>query len=200
MVGLLLIVLGCACPNSTSQNSKTANINQNTNTNQTVPSPSATVSSTPFLTDLSTSESLERIKRGEVIYKRVSARTGVPIMFGWRARDITIPVSIGDWNGLTKQQQIDLTYYIEHLVDEIKANPAAYVTRWANYYKKTEHLESGGEYDGLYESSYLQQVRNLCRTCWSVTIGKAKSDGFYDESTPVSGGTVQKFRASAQKD
>lgn len=119
-------------------------------------------------------------------------------MFGWRAADITIAVTAGDWNALSRDQQIDLTYYVEHLLQEIKNDPVPYVTRWASYYKRTEQLESGGEYDGLYVTGYLQQVRQLCDTCWNITIGKAKRDGFYDESTPVSGSTVEGFRAGAK--
>ncbi|MEQ1642154.1 MAG: hypothetical protein ABL959_01765 [Pyrinomonadaceae bacterium] len=140
----------------------------------------------------------QQIQKGEAIYKRVSGRTGLPIIFGWRAKDITIAVPTGDWNSLSKQQQIDLTYYAEHLVEEIKADPVPYVNRWTTYYRRTEQLEAGGEYDGLYTTSYLQQVRQLCSICWNISIGKAKRDGFYDESTPVSGGTVQNFRAGVR--
>jgi len=119
----------------------------------------------------------------------------MPIMFGWRARDITIALTVGDWEALSKEQQIDLTYYVEHLLQDIKEDPVPYVTRWASYYKRTEQLEAGGEYDGLNVTGYLQQVRQLCNTCWNITIGKAKREGFYDESTPVSGSSVEDFRS-----
>lgn len=204
LIVLILSVLGCVCPNSSPRSSHSnRNINVNAVSTSVTPYPTpyatANASPSPEPPSLSDAERSKRVKSGEAIYKRIAARTGLPIIFGWRARDITIGVPTGDWNGLSKEQQVDLTYYVEHLVQEIKADPVPYVNRWTAYYKRTEQLESGGEYDGLYTTSYLQQVRQLCYTCWNITIGKAKRDGFYDESTPVSGGTVQEFRASENK-
>lgn len=111
---------------------------------------------------------------------------------------MSLLIPIGDWNKMTKDDQINLTYYAENLVREIRIDPAPYARRWSNYYKRTEQVESGMEYDGLYESSYIQQVANLCYTCWNITIGVNKRDGFYDEEVPVNGTTVQSFREAAR--
>jgi len=195
---LVLSMLGSACskPNPTFQPNNSAN----TNANVVQTKPSSTLvqvlSPTPTKPEPdSNAIAAERSKKGEAIYRRTSARLGLPIIFGWRGSNITIPITNSDWKGLSKEQQIDLTYYVEHLLEEIKGDPVPFVTRWSSYYKRTEHLEAGGEYDGLYMTSYFDQVRRLCSICWSITIGKAKRDGFYDESTPVSGSTVQDFRA-----
>jgi hypothetical protein len=118
-------------------------------------------------------------------------------MFGWRASKMSLLIPISDWNKMTKDDQINLTYYAENLVREIRIDPAHYARKWASYYKRTEQLESGGEYDGLYESSYIEQVKNLCDTCWDITTGKVKRDGFYDEEVPVTGAAVQSFRISS---
>jgi len=201
-VVLILSVLGCVCSNSDSRSGQTDNHSDNnavtsTATPYTLPTlaPSTEAKAPP---DIQPPNVSRRIQQGEAIYKRISAHTGLPIFFGWKAGDITIAVPTGDWNGLSKQQQVDLTYYAEHLVGDIKADPVPYVTRWTAYYERIEHPVSGGEYDGLNTTAYLQQVRQLCDSCWSIAIGKAKRDGFYDESTPVSGSTVQDFRADVK--
>jgi hypothetical protein len=121
-------------------------------------------------------------------------------MFGWRASKMSLLIPISDWNKMTKDEQINLSYYAENLVREIRIDPVPYARRWSNYYKRTEQLESGGEYDGLYESSYIEQVENLCDTCWDITIGKLKRNGFYDEEIPVTGATVQSFREKVEKE
>lgn len=195
LVVLILSVLGCVSSPRTPPTSNVG-IGSTATPSPTTYTPSPTPDASPVPTDIKTPDVSLRVKRGEAIYQRISGHTSMPIMFGWRAADITIAVSTGDWNALSKEQQVDLTYYAEHLVDEIKADPIPYVTRWASYYKRTEHLEPGGEYDGLYTTSYLEQVRQLCKACWNITIGKAKRDGFYDESTPVSGSTVEEFRST----
>lgn len=201
LVVLILSLVSCACPNSNPTFKATNSVNTNTNLVQSKPSstPVQVLSPTPNEPEPDSHEIVERLKRGEAIYRRTSARLGLPIIFGWRGSDITIPITNNDWKGLSKQQQIDLTYYVEHLLGDIKSDPVPYVTRWSSYYKRTEHLEPGGEYDGLYMTSYFDQVRQLCNTCWSITIGKAKRDGFYDEDVPVDGTTVQEFRATALK-
>ena len=195
---LILSVLACGCPNSKSPSSNSKNDNGGNASNaQAKPSVTTSASPEPSPT-IAPVDVSARVKKGESIYKRISGHAGVPIMFGWRARDISIAVTAGDWKPLSKDRRIDLTYYVEHLVQEIRNDPVPYVTKWASYYKRTEQLEAGGEYDGLYVTGYLQQVRQLCNTCWNITIGKAKRDGFYDESTPVSGSTVDDFRAGTK--
>ena len=84
--------------------------------------------------------------------------------------------------------------FAESLVDEVRRDPIPYVRRWTAYYKRTEQLEDGGEFDGLSQSSYTAEAQSLCASCWSITIGKLKRDGFYDESAPVTGATVNDFR------
>jgi hypothetical protein len=134
---------------------------------------------------------------GASIYKRIAAKTGLPLMFGWRAANMIVAVPRSDWNRLSKKERIDLTYYIEQLVQQVKDNPEPHVRKWTSYYKRTEQLSSGMEYDGLTETAYMQKVTNLCGSCWEITIGVNRRDGFYDEETPVSGSNVEAFRRSS---
>lgn len=195
MAILVFVVLGCMCPNSQRERSNVSAPSNSIATTSPTPTPSPITSATPAVTDLDTPEAQPRITKGEQLYKRIASRTGLPVMFGWRAKKMSLLVPTSDWSKMPKDDQVNLTYYAENLVREIRIDPAPYARRWAAYYKRTEQLESGGEYDGLYESSYIEQVGNLCYTCWDITIGTNKRDGFYDESSPVSGDTVQQFRA-----
>jgi hypothetical protein len=198
---LVFVVLGYVCPNSQQDNRNDAPSAINLNSEPaTAPPPSPAASPTPAVDDLDSSEVQARIAKGAQIYKRIEARTGLPVMFGWRARNISLPIPIGDWNKMTKDDQINLTYYAENLVREIRIDPVSYARRWANYYRKGGEVESGMEYDGLYESSYIDQVANLCRTCWDITVGVVKRNGFHDEDVPVKGTTVREFRQAAQKE
>jgi hypothetical protein len=198
LVLLLLAVLGCVCPNTNQRNSQTdGTSNENTKANQappTVPSPS--VAPTPAKTDLETPQTSERIKKGEAVYKRVSSSTGLPIMFGWQAKDITLMIPAREWNKLSATQKVDLTYFMDTLAGVIRDNPEPYVSRWSAYYRRTEQLERGGEFDGLYRDGYLNNARSICSSCWSIATGTIKKDGFYDEDYPVKGASADSFRSS----
>lgn len=201
LVILIFVVLACSCPHSQEQKKQVTNTPSpilNSNSLAAIsPTPLPAASSSPIIVDLNTpEESQARITKGEQIYKRIESRTGLPVMFGWRAQKMSLLIPTSNWNKMSKEDQINLTYYAENLLQEIRKNPEPYVKKWVSYYKRTEQLEDGGEYDGLYESSYISQVKNLCASCWDISLGQAKRDGFYDEETPVKGTTVQNFRAT----
>ncbi|CAN5366351.1 hypothetical protein BH20ACI2_BH20ACI2_08520 [soil metagenome] len=137
-----------------------------------------------------------RVARGEQIFKRIQAGSGLPLMFGWQAKDITLMVPTRQWSNLTSTQKVDLTYFMDTLPGIIGTSPDAYVTRWSAYYRRTEQLERGGEFDGLYRDGYLSNARSICSSCWSIATGTVKKDGFYDEDYPVKGSSANSFRAS----
>jgi len=136
----------------------------------------------------------ERAVKGEKVFKRLQAGSGLPLMFGWQASDVTLLVPSNAWDRLAKSDKIDLTYYMDTLPSVIRRNPSLYVGPWSAYYKRTEGLERGGEFDGLSRESYLANAGSICSSCWSIATGTLKRDGFYDDDYPVKGSTAESFR------
>lgn len=176
--------------------SKNSNNNANLSTN---PSPLASVittntNSTREILDFHKPEIEARINKGEQIYRKIESTYKLPIMFGWQGKDITLLIPEYSWDELTKDDQINLTYYAQNLISDIKGNPAPYVEKWSSYHKKKEQLVNSGELDGLSKSSYLLNVQKLCSSCWKIAVGRVESGGFYDDEYPVTGENVQSFR------
>ncbi len=133
-----------------------------------------------------------RAAKGEQIYKRITAKYGLPVMFGWQAKNISLLIPIKEWNSLSKQDQVNLTYYAEDFVREIASNPKPYVDKWAQYVKAIEG--ESFQYDNLTPQSFHSQVSGLCSSCWQITTGTLKGREFYEETTPVTGGNAEAFR------
>lgn len=197
---LTLAALGCVCPKTSQRNSQTGNTaNENLRASQTSSATaSPSLSPTPGLPDFEKPEVSEHIKKGEAVYKRVMSSTGLPVMFGWRAKDITLMIPTRHWNNLTSAQKADLTYFMDTLPEKIRNNPETYVRSWSAYYRRTEQLESGGEFDGLDRDGYISNARSICSSCWSIATGSQNRDGFYEESYPVKGSTAESYRASIE--
>lgn len=187
--------------NTPSKKADFTNKNSNSNANLfTNPSPSSSVvtantNSAPETLDFNKPEIKARITKGKQIYKRIESRTGLPIMFSWRAQKMSLLIPTNDWNKMSKEDQINLTYYAENLVQEIKKYPALYAKKWTDYYKSGGQVAKGMQFDGLTESSYINEVEKLCSSCWSIAIGKVYKNDFSDDEHPVTGENVQNFRA-----
>lgn len=207
---IFILIVFCCCrkpPNLVENTNKDTNLNGNLNQNVSnvvtaSPTPilSPTITPEKTVVDLESPEIKEKISKGEQLYKKIESRYKLPVMFSWRGQNMTLLIPIDEWNKMTKTDQINLTFYAQNLVLEIRKNPIHFVDSWISYYKTTEQLEKGMEYDGLYKSSYVEQVQKLCGDCWDITVGKVKRDGFYDEAYPVKGATVQSFRENTEKE
>lgn len=138
-----------------------------------------------------------RTKKGEQIYKRITAKYGLPVMFGWQAADVSLLIPIKEWNSLSKEEQINLSYYAESFVQVISDNSKPYIDKWAQYVKAIEG--DNFNYDGLTPESFLVKAAGLCGTCWKITTGTVKGREFYEETTPVEGSSAKEFQKSQER-
>jgi hypothetical protein len=198
---LLLVAVVSSCSNATKQEMSapssgpsSATVESVTTIDETQPLQSPTPEVAPE--DLSTTEAKRKISEGNRIYRKIAARTGLPVIFRWRAAEITLAIPTREWTRLDKAEQIALSYFAESLIQEIRIDPMPFIRRWQAYYRRVEDIEPGMEFDGLNESSYINSVQSLCSSCWSITLGVLKRDGFYDDETVVSGATAREFRTS----
>lgn len=98
---------------------------------------------------------VERIKRGEQLFKKIKSSPPNPLIAGgfMDYPAVTILVRRDRWDRLSKREQVDLTYYAESLVVDARNNPGKYIDM-----PSTAPLYRGVE----------QKVRNLCAECWAV--------------------------------
>jgi hypothetical protein len=119
-------------------------------------------------------------------------------MFGWQGADISLLIPIKEWNSLSKDEQVNLSYYAESFTQIISQNPRPFIDKWAQYVKAIEG--DSFNYDGLTQGSFISQASSLCSTCWKITTGTVKGREFYEETTPVTGSNAEGFRQSQEKE
>ena len=118
----------------------------------------------------------ERASRGEALYqalltRHVAVAPGVTGML--RVAGLDLRITADEWSKLSREHQIDLTYYVEGLLPKVRANPETYVTVTRS--------------DQFYKIS-LQDARNLCDSCWSIVTGVLQKDGSINNGDfPVQG-------------
>jgi hypothetical protein len=79
------------------------------------------------------------------------------------------------WSGLSKEQQIDYTYYAESLIPYVRENPKEYVLI----------PKSAPLYD-----TFVEKTRKLCGDCWSIDLLVPGKDGQLEiEKVVVQGDT-----------
>lgn len=147
-------------------------------------------------TDLSNPEIEGRISRGAKIYQRVETKYRYPVMFTWQGESISLSIPVKEWNSLTKEDQVNLSYYAEKLVSTVRANPAPYIDKYQRYMNPSRDGYS------VYDPT-IQTASNLCPTCWKLVLGKpvyekGKFD-FIENETVVNGATADAFRQQPDK-
>ena len=123
-----------------------------------------------------------RAQRGEAVFRDLQSRkmADPPDLTGMEKSELSLCLSASEWRKLTKEQQIDLTYYAQHLVPMVRSNPGDYV--------HVLDLKSAALRAALIESG-----RKLCDDCWLIRIdspGAPSADGLRfqrDAITMVSG-------------
>jgi hypothetical protein len=104
--------------------------------------------------------SSERSKRGETVFQNLrSRRKAEPLgVFG---AALVLTIDQNEWQNLSKEQQIDLTYYIENLIPKAHVNPDTYIGL--------------NRYDPLYPYM-VRKAENLCDDCWEIGIGQRRKE------------------------
>lgn len=112
-------------------------------------------------------EMVARAPRGKIVYDSLPLIPGVdpnPLVLRQPGSTLALMVTEKTWNRLSKTQQIDLTWYIQSLIPQVRGNPEAflrdYKARVPIIYK--EHVELN---------------RSLCSDCWEIFIGEIGADG-----------------------
>jgi hypothetical protein len=174
-------------------------VTKNSNSAANISKPIVTASNTPIASPIpNQAETVDpaiiksRTAKGEQIYKRITAKYGLPVMFGWQGADISLLIPIKEWNNLSKEEQVNLSYYAESFTQVVSQNPRPFIDKWAQYVKAIEG--DSFNYDGLTQGSFISQASSLCSTCWKITTGTLKGREFYEETTPVTGGNAEGFR------
>src|ERR1041385_2833058 len=70
-----------------------------------------------------------RAQRGEAVFRDLQSRkmADQPDLTGIEKSELSLCFSASEWRKLTKEQQIDLTYYAQRLVPMVRSNPGDYV-------------------------------------------------------------------------
>jgi hypothetical protein len=149
-------------------------------------------------TDLNDSAIRERVQRGEEIDKNLEAKYRFPVDFDWGAENISLLIPTKEWNSLPKEDQVNLSFYAEKLISDIRANPKPYVDKYWHFM----HFQGNSAPAYNYES-YIKAASNLCPTCWNIRLGKPiHENGKFDfepDDAVVTGASADAFRQSVDK-
>ena len=113
----------------------------------------------------------ERVDNGERLYKRMRGAPK-PGLSNFSAPMIRLVVPRREWSSLSKNEQIDVTFYAESLVRRAKESPADYID-----------IPPSAP---LYKSA-LDHARNMCSDCWEVIAGDLKNGTVSTDSIVVQG-------------
>lgn len=152
---LLFLLVGCSGPSTgTTSKVETATV---------TPSPSLSIN--PSL-GINSPEIQARALRGKQLLEKINREVVVavdknPSVGGQlsKAPTLTLLVPNKIWNGLTKGQQIDLTWHLESLIPSVRSNPESFVTipKTAPLYQR-----------------FVQINRELCADCWNIVVGDSR--------------------------
>jgi predicted nucleic acid-binding protein len=112
-------------------------------------------------------ELTEHLIVAKQILDKIAARwpIGEEVKGGAEAKIIpavaTLTIPQAEWNALTKNEQISLTYYTEHMIDDIRNNPAKYMT-----IPTTSPMYS----------TILKNFRRMNDGFWQIIVGRVKDE------------------------
>jgi len=137
-----------------------------------------------------------RVMRGQKIFENLTTRYHLPLAFhDATAMGFSLLLPLREWNNMSKEAQIDLSYFAEHLVSLVRQNPTKYVDGWKHF--------AGWPTDSQYDD-FVYKVSLMCDECWDITVGEivpgegGKPD-FEDSDVPVEAKTAEQFRHSSEK-
>jgi hypothetical protein len=117
----------------------------------------------PLTTPASPSEG--RPKQGEALYQSLLDRkkANAPQIYGaFKGGSLVLVIDQDEWQKLSKEQQVDLAYYVESLITSTRAKPEVFISVPAS--------------DFAY-SSFVENGKTLCDDCWEVATGEPIKDG-----------------------
>lgn len=100
-----------------------------------------------------------RVENGERLYKKLRGDSK-PTLSGFGAPSVRLVVPKREWARLSKDEQIDITFYAESLISRVRAAPADYVD-----------IPPGAP---VYRSA-LNYAQNICGDCWEIITGEPTS-------------------------
>lgn len=116
------------------------------------------------------SEMLARAPRGKAIFEKLppiyglNSNPGLVGGCGINRTVLSLMVTEKSWNELSKDQQINLTWYIQSQIPKVRANPEEYIV--LESLKKVLYACSTSS-----RGSFHQEASNLCSDCWKICIG-----------------------------
>ena len=102
---------------------------------------------------------------GKMVYMQLSSIRDIgPIItgYGTKTPSVILYISIGDWNGLTNNDQSDLQCYMPELVKLVNTDPAKYMD-----------LPKSAPFF----STAMKNVAHLPSNAWEIIIGKINDRG-----------------------
>jgi len=148
--------------------------------------------------DFSEFEIKTATRRGENVYDTLTSKYHLPLAFHdglGNKMGFSMLLPLREWNNVSKQDQIALSFFAEHLVSLVRANPDPYVLGWQQF--------AGWPTDSEYDD-FIKKVARMCDGCWDITVGEiVKGDrgqpDFEDSDAPVTSENAAQFRQSNQK-
>lgn len=135
----------------------------------------------------------EKVQRGEALVRNANAKYGIDnyLIDGLMSSRINVYLPVNEWRKLSKDDQINVSYYAESLIPLVRANPRKYIVQIPS--------------DAPIYETLKKNASNMCETCWSVEIGSiVKTDAgkntiLGDEDSPVDGANATAFRQTTKK-
>jgi len=155
--------MSCTAPQSEPTPNQTAS-------SQPAPSVSVKQNSTPQpapSTNVSDAKIKSRIAAGSQLFHRIKPKIPAydsngqntnPVVAGLLTGTPVLQLYITNkiWKGLTKGEQVNLTYYVEDQIRVVRTDPEKYV---------------GVPKSAPGYPTFLQAIRNLCDDCWVIMLG-----------------------------
>lgn len=117
---------------------------------------------------INTTEIQTRALRGKQLLEKINREVLVavdknPSVSGQlsKAPTLTLLVPNKIWNGLTKNQRVDLTWHLESLIPSVRSDPESFITipKTAPLYQR-----------------FVEINRELCADCWDIVVGDSKRE------------------------
>lgn len=111
------------------------------------------------------SSSPERARQGQAVYQGLLTRekANLPQVYGMFGNgSLSLVIDQDEWAKLSRDQQVDLTFYVESLIPKARAQPESFI----------DVPSSAATFSGFVESA-----KKLCDDCWEVATGAPRQDG-----------------------
>jgi hypothetical protein len=116
-----------------------------------------------------TQERRSQIQQGEDLLQQVRGEYQVVgLLSGTPMIQMVIPET--EWDGLSKEEQVNLTVYAEHLVEIVRSSPDSHV---------------GVPSSAPIYAQFVSKASRLCTDCWQVVLGKPLGTGTFLTGHPV---------------